>query len=429
MNTEQLIARVRGILLTPKTEWPVIAAEPDTTAGLFTRYILILSAIPPVAGFLKHSLIGISAPFIGTVRVGIGAGLTAAFVQYAFGLIAVYVVALIVNALAPTFGGQKDWMQALKTTAYAFTASWIASAFVIVPALGWLLALAGGVYAIYLLYLGLPATMRGPSDKAAGYTAVTVISAIVLGMVLGVVVNRISGITGMGGMMAGMDNSRGTTVQINSGNGSTTIDANAALGTLGAMAKSMQASSQKLQEAQKSGDQGSHNKAAGEIVGGLFGGGDAVEALSPVQLKPFVPDSLDGLPRSNYSVERNTALGLQVAQAQATYHDAAGAHSVDLQIVDMGGAKGLAAFAGWAVQKSERETDTGYERVYQDGSRMIHEEWNSQSHSATYDLVLAQRFTVKLHSTGLSMDDLKGLAGSLNLSGLEALKSSGVKPG
>lgn len=426
MNTEQLIARVRGILLTPKTEWPVIAAEPDTTAGLFTRYILILSAIPPVAGFLKHSLIGISAPFIGTVRVGIGAGLTAAVMQYVFGLIAVYIVALIVNALAPTFGGQKDWMQALKATAYAFTASWIASAFVIVPALGWLLALAGGVYAIYLLYLGLPATMHGPSDKAAGYTAVTVISTIVLSIVLGVVVNRISGISGM---MAGMDGSRSTTVQINSGNGSATIDSNAALGALGAMAKSMQASSQKLQEAQKSGDQAAQNKAAGEMVGGLFGGGEAVEALSPEQLKPFVPDTLDGLPRSNYSMERNTALGLQVAQAQATYRDAAGAHSVDLQIVDMGGAKGLAAFAGWAVQKSERETDTGYERVYQDGSRMIHEEWNSQSHSGTYDLVLAQRFTVKLHSTGLSMDDLKALAGSLNLSGLEALKSSGVKPG
>ena len=262
MNTEQLIARVRSILLTPKTEWPVIASEADTPAGLFTRYILILSAIPPVAGFLKHSLIGISAPFIGTVRIGIGAGLTAALVQYAFGLVAVYIVALIVNALAPTFGGQKDWMQALKTTAYAFTASWIASAFVIVPALGWLLALAGGVYAIYLLYLGLPATMRGPSDKAAGYTAVTVISTIVLSIVLGVVVNRISGITGMGGM----DSSRSATLQINSGNGSTTIDANSTLGTLGAMAKSMQASSQKLQAAQQSGDPAAQNKAAGEVV-------------------------------------------------------------------------------------------------------------------------------------------------------------------
>ena len=92
MNKDQLIARVKNILLTPKTEWPVIAAEPDTTAGLFTRYILILSLILAVAGFLKSSLIGISMPMMGTVRVGIGSGLTAAvlrcryrYIEHAFG--------------------------------------------------------------------------------------------------------------------------------------------------------------------------------------------------------------------------------------------------------------------------------------------------------------------------------------------------------
>ena len=124
MQTDKLISRARNIILTPRTEWPVIAGESDTVAALYTRYIVLLAAVPAVAGFLKSSLIGTQVPLIGTVRVGIIAGLTGMVMQYVIGLAVVYLLALIVNALAPTFGGQKDQMQALKATAYASTASW-----------------------------------------------------------------------------------------------------------------------------------------------------------------------------------------------------------------------------------------------------------------------------------------------------------------
>ena len=122
-----LIERAQRILLTPKTEWPVIAAEPETTSGLFTRYILILAAIQPIAMFLKTTLIGTQVPFLGTFRVDMGTGLTQLVLTYILGLVWVYVFALIVNALAPTFGGQKDSMQSLKTVAYAATAGWVAA--------------------------------------------------------------------------------------------------------------------------------------------------------------------------------------------------------------------------------------------------------------------------------------------------------------
>ena len=50
----KLIDRVKAILLTPTTEWPVIAAEPETTSGLYTKYIMILAAIGPIAMFLSR---------------------------------------------------------------------------------------------------------------------------------------------------------------------------------------------------------------------------------------------------------------------------------------------------------------------------------------------------------------------------------------
>ena len=75
-------------------------------------------------------------------------------------------MALIIDALAPTFGGTQDRVQALKTIAYCYTASWIAGIAVILPFIAVLIMLAAGIYGIYLLYLGLPHTMKCPQDKA-----------------------------------------------------------------------------------------------------------------------------------------------------------------------------------------------------------------------------------------------------------------------
>ena len=94
----------------------------------------------------------------------------------------VYVLALIIDALAPTFNGKRSQIQALKLAAYSMTASWVAGIFDLIPVL-WPLTLLG-LYSLYLLYLGLPILMKTPSDKAVGYIAVVIIIAIVLSMVI-----------------------------------------------------------------------------------------------------------------------------------------------------------------------------------------------------------------------------------------------------
>ena len=57
---EQLIERVKAILLTPQTEWPVIAREPGDVSVLFTRYVAILALIGPylLNVDLPHGLVG-----------------------------------------------------------------------------------------------------------------------------------------------------------------------------------------------------------------------------------------------------------------------------------------------------------------------------------------------------------------------------------
>lgn len=177
-----LVDRAKNILLTPKTEWSAIDAETHTVQGLYTGYVMILAAIPPIAAFIGTSLVGVG--FLGTVyRVPIGSGVAQLILTYALSLAMVYVVALVIDALAPNFGGQKNFMQAFKVAAFAPTASWIAGILAIVPILG-ILGILGGLYSLYLLYLGLPRLMKAPEDKAIPYTVVVIIVVIVLFIVV-----------------------------------------------------------------------------------------------------------------------------------------------------------------------------------------------------------------------------------------------------
>jgi hypothetical protein len=180
-----LVDRVKRILLSPKTEWEVIDAEPATLAELYTRYIMPLAAIGPLAQLIGYSVFGISVPFIGTYRVPIGTAITQALVTYILTLAGTYVLALIIDALAPTFNGQRSQIQSLKLAAYSLTASWVAGIFALIPGLRILTLL--GIYSLYLLYLGLPVLMKTPREKAASYTAVVILAAIVLSLVIGAV--------------------------------------------------------------------------------------------------------------------------------------------------------------------------------------------------------------------------------------------------
>jgi hypothetical protein len=175
------VARVKNILFSPSTEWRVITAEPSSPSALYLGYVAPLVAIGVVATFIGQSMVGF--PFVG--RIGVGVALAHAVIAYALSFLGVYLIALIVDLLAPSFGGQRDSLAALKLTVYSFTPAWVAAIFNLIPVLG-VLAVIGALYGLYLLYLGLPVLMRCPADKAVGYTAVAMICAIVTWILIAV---------------------------------------------------------------------------------------------------------------------------------------------------------------------------------------------------------------------------------------------------
>jgi hypothetical protein len=188
-----LLERAKRILLAPKTEWPVIEAELTTPAQLYTGYVMPLAAFAAVISLVHMSIIGVSLPFSGTIRVPFTSGMTTAVLTFGFGLVGLFLVALIINGLVSYFGGTHDQRQALKVAAYAFTPTWLATVFSLLPTMSTLLQLAAAMYGIYLLALGLPVLMKSPKDRASGYTATVVLSTILLCVAFGIISAAVGG--------------------------------------------------------------------------------------------------------------------------------------------------------------------------------------------------------------------------------------------
>ncbi|MGH6682964.1 MAG: Yip1 family protein [Pseudolabrys sp.] len=181
-----LIERVKNILLQPKSEWGVIAREPGDAGYLFTNYICIVSAIPPVCSFIGGTIIG-----YGPFHLGIVSGLVHAIVLYVLGLVGVFVMAHIINFLAGVFDGQKNLDNAMKVAAFAPTAAWVCGIFRLIPVLAILSIL--GLYSLYLLHTGIVALMRPPAGKALVYTIAAVVCLIVVWVVVFGIVGAIFG--------------------------------------------------------------------------------------------------------------------------------------------------------------------------------------------------------------------------------------------
>ena len=172
-----LVDRVKKLMLQPKAEWQVIDGETHTVQGLYTGYVMILAAIPAVCSFIGLSIIG--ASFMGvSVRVPMEQGVVHLVLNYVFALAFVYVLALIIDALAPNFGSQKNFMQALKISAFVPTAAWIGGIFGIIPVLG-IISLLFSLYSLYQLFIALPLLMKTPADKSVIYFVVVLILSLI----------------------------------------------------------------------------------------------------------------------------------------------------------------------------------------------------------------------------------------------------------
>lgn len=389
MPSRTLVSRAKAILLTPKTEWPLIDAEPATVGGIFRSYVVPLAAIGPVASLIGSLAFGWR--FFGIVyRPPVIAAVSGAVVSYVAALIGVFVLAFIIDALAPTFDGTKSQVQSFKVAAYGATASWVAGIFGILPMLGWLSIL--GLYSLYLFYLGLPLLMRSPKEKALGYTVVTIICAAVIALVIGAITAPVVRLFG-GGAAPALASSSGDVAGTLAIPGGGTLD----LAKLNAATAQAQAASASIQNG-------------------------TTKAVDPAQLQALLPASLAGFNRTELSSSGAAAAGIGGAEADGTYQS--GDQSFTLKITDLAAAGAFAALGSAFNVQTSKQTATGYEKTGTVDGRMTSEKWDNSSKDGSYSVLVGGRFNVEAEGGAPSIDVLKAAIAAVNPARLEALAKS-----
>jgi hypothetical protein len=390
-----LVERIKAILFSPEATWSQIDTEPATVKGLYVGYACILAAIGPIAQFVGGQLFGYHALWI-SFRPPLITSLVGAIVSYLLGLAGIYVFALIIDALAPQFGGQKNKIQAFKVAVYSGTAAWIAGVFALIPQVSMLSIV--GVYSLYLLYVGLPKLMKAPQDKALTYTIVSVVLAVVVWIVIAAVSTSI---VGMGGAGLNVARNAGTVNGVVSVGG-TQVD----LGKLQAASKQMEQAANQMQ-----------NAASGSSA-------PAVKAVPADTLKAMLPASLgSGFARSEISSASGGVGGLQGSNAEGVYTK--GDARITLTVTDVAAAGAFASMASAFNVQSDQETSTGYEKVHSVNGRMTQESWDRTSKSGKYSVMVANRFVVEAQGEGAEMADLKAAVDAVGPGKLEGLAKTG----
>lgn len=376
-QSASLVARAKALILQPNAEWPVIAAEPATPADLLRGWAVPLAAIGPVCAFIHGQLFGFGAFGI-SYRPGIVAGLSTLLVSYVLGLIGVVVLALVAQNVAPRFGGVADRMSAFKLVVYGSTAAWAAGIFQLIPGLGLLGVL--GLYSLYLYYLGATPVMRVPQDKATGFTAVTILSAVLLYIVVGAVSSAFLGMFG-GGLRSHVADSSGTVSGKIAVPGGGTID----VGALNAAGEQMNANQNR-------------------------------PAAGPDKLQALLPAAIGGYQRT--ALESGAAGNLG-SNADGTY--TGGANTFHLRVTDMAALGSIAAMGSALGVSTSKSDANGYEKTGTVDGHMQTEEWRNDSHSGKFGVVLDNRFSVEAEGNAASIDELKAAVAAIDQGALGKL--------
>lgn len=377
---ETLIGRVQRLLMSPKTEWAAIEQEPAETQKLIVSYVMPLAAIPAVAIVIKYAVIGMNVLGV-TYRLSLGAALVNGIVNFVSIIAFVFVLAFAIEALASRFGAKKDFNQALKVSAYAPTAFWIAGVFHLLPGLGSFLILAGGVYSLYLLFVGLPILLKPEAEKATQYTVVSLVAAIVAWVVLALLISLV------------------------------TPSAKLSDVRLGSAARKLDERAAAIEKAAESGD-------VTAVLGALGGADGETKIVESEALRALAPERAAGLPRQSVEVQSMSAPVSAVVMT-ALYRE--GGRRVRLKITNSSMVSAMMGVTGLTGAEYDRRTDDGYERMTRRGDSIIIEEWSKSSKRAHYGRSFGNAFLVEAEARGLDMKDVKKVVNAIKDRDLERL--------
>ena len=382
-----MMDRIKRLLTAPAQEWPRIDAEPMTVKGIFMTWVIPLAAIGPIAHLIGMLVFGIG--FFGiTYRPSIGVALGGAVTMYVFALVGAFVMALVIDWLAPNFGATKNPVSAMKVVAFSMTASWLAGIFQIIPMLGWLGLV--GLYSLYLLWIGLPLLMKAPADKAPAYVIVSILVCIVAAAIISFATASLTATFIRPPLLADSGSVSGTVSLPGVGS----VD----LGKINEATAKMQAATERMQADAKNG---------------------TTSAVPVAALQAMLPATIAGFTRGDVESSSGAAAGIGGSRAEGRY--TLGDQSFSLSVADMGAMGSLATLGGAINGQTSKQTATGYEKTEMVGGSMVSEKWNTESHSGRYETMVASRFMVSANGNAPSIDTLKQAVATVDTGALASL--------
>lgn len=351
-----LVARVRGLMLSPAAEWGIIAAADRPVGAVAAGYVAPLVLLPAVAMVVGLSGV-LGAPVVPVVL--------SALVFLVLTVAAVFFFALVLDWLAPRFGGRRSYRRAFAVAAYSITAAMVAGVLAAAPALG-AVALLGGAYSLYLVFLGAPKLMATPAPASVNYAILATVSALAVGLVVG-----------LAAMTAAL-----------------------AAGPAGALLPAPAAPADFTAASPNTREGAARPAAAGELREGAPAsaiGGD---------LRDAAPETMGNLRRVSVGVERRGLPGARTVELDAEYRR--GGQYIVLQIVYSKSIAETIGFGGPATMEFARETAEGYSRRQRAGQAIVTEEWNKASRTGSYGRLVQDRFYVRASGGGGTQpDDLR----------------------
>lgn len=187
INIDHLLNRIKIVVINPKEAWGKIKDELISSKELVVDYMFPLVLIPTIASFIGYGLIGSNTFFRTT---SISWGLNQAILAFAGAFLGVFISAWCIHKLAPSFGTQTSMNKTLKLVVYAYTPSWLAGVFYLVPTLG-VLGLVASLYSLYILYTGFGVMTDVSEDKKTSYFVVSLIVIIGVSLILSLILGAI----------------------------------------------------------------------------------------------------------------------------------------------------------------------------------------------------------------------------------------------
>lgn len=378
LDRSGLVERAKAITLRPDETWPVVAAEHSSPGEIITRYAIPLAAIGPVAGLIGEQLFGVGMVFA-HYKPSLLSSVITAIGGYIMALAGLIVVALVADYLAPRFDGQPNRTQAFKLVAYAMTPGWIAGMLGLFPALA-ILILIASLYGIYLFYKGAGPLMKVPEPKVGTFTALTVLGAFLVNLVLAALLTAVVSQIGVGAAM--LTDAEETTEITVPGVG--TID------------------SAKMEDA------------ARQLEG--LASGQPAKPVDASAIQALLPNAIGGFQRES---AESAGIGGIGSTVRATYRN--GDQQVQVQIVDIAGLGAVAGALGGLGVEQNREDANGYERTRTVNGVIQTEKWDNKASRGEFGTQVAGRFMVKAEGNTASIDELRAIVAGVDQARLAQL--------